>query len=212
MANHLADFKESMEHASEKEPTAGNLEIQSNGDHQEMVCDGCKLTFSKIDSEAYLTHVASCNIACASSTDSSSESCCDSIFSESNITTKDNAHLDLKLYEYSRKLRKLKNDKAVDLRLIISILELIHLHDDNLEDIAKDGELLRFADENQATGIGLDRKGAVLVFLSGWADISKLIDLLEAHETFGNPEEVTQFHSLTALFLYCPRSQFEFFS
>ena len=54
-------------------------------------------------------------------------------------------------------------------------------------------ELLEYLYEN--TG---PQKGAVLVFLTGWADISELSEMLQAHEIFGKTKyaEIFQLHSM----------------
>jgi len=93
----------------------------------------------------------------------------------------------MKVYQYSRQMQGLK-DTEVDIGLLFSILEFIHRNDDDMKVFYNAGNTITFGHKPVRPSIKADRstKGAVLIFVAGWADICQITAALELHPIFGN--------------------------
>eukprot|EP00943_MAST-04B_sp_MAST-4B-sp1_P006597 g6597.t1 len=73
------------------------------------------------------------------------------------------------------------DESAVDITLLLSLLEYICLEAHDTERGGHD-----YASTLSIKRDGKDCLGGILVFLSGWSDISQTLEILKVHEDFGN--------------------------
>ena len=176
----ISQFEDSLEtemNETEASMEAADKEVLSS---DILVCRGCSKVFKENEFEDFVMHVALCSASGSEdSIELQPEDTLEQVGEVSeirNTAVEKTSKNDLNVYDYSRKLRRFYNEKMSDFQLIIYILELIHQCNDDLSQITAGGSLLRFAGNKTIHDLSLSGKGAILVFLSGWADISNLID------------------------------------
>ena len=73
------------------------------------------------------------------------------------------------------------DESVVDITLVLSLLEYICLDSHARERGGHD-----YVSSLSITRNGKKCLGGILVFLSGWSDISQLLEILKVHQEFGN--------------------------